>query len=323
VIYRDDRDRKHFLELLGEMQERFRVKIHAYSLMSNHWHGVLQTPDANLSAAMQWLHLSHASWFNARHNRVGPLWQGRFRDVPIEDGIWAYEVSLYVHLNAVCVDALGLGKRGKKAESAGLRLPSSEEVSRRLKELREYRWSSYRSYGGYEKGAEWLESAVLLARANQDESKQRRSYRQDVKERLSQGVEGLRKERLRDQVAIGSENFVKQVKVLAKGGGRETSGKRELRTRVTFEDVIAAVEEVKGEPWTEFAYKRGDWGRPLVMWAARRYCGLTLREIGERFDGVDYAAVSIALKRFEQAAAGNRRLRKRMKEAAELLIVET
>ena len=47
AIYADDRDREHFVGLLGEMHERFRVLIHAYSLMTNHWHGVLQTPDAN------------------------------------------------------------------------------------------------------------------------------------------------------------------------------------------------------------------------------------------------------------------------------------
>jgi len=98
-IFADDRDREHFVDLLAEARERFRLRIHAFSLMGNHWHSVLQTPDANLSAAMQWVHLSHAAWFNARHSRVGPLWQGRFRAIPIGDGAWAYEVSLYVHLN--------------------------------------------------------------------------------------------------------------------------------------------------------------------------------------------------------------------------------
>ena len=73
-ILLDERDRGHFLELLGEVHERYRFRIHAFALMTNHYHAIIQTPEANLSEGMQWLHLSHATWFNARHARVGPFW---------------------------------------------------------------------------------------------------------------------------------------------------------------------------------------------------------------------------------------------------------
>jgi len=323
VIYRDDRDRQHFVDLLGEVHERFRIRIHAYSLMSTHWHGVLQTPDANLSAAMQWLHLSHAAWYNARHDRIGPLWQGRFRATPIEDGLWAYEVSLYVHLNPVSTEEFGLGKQSKKTEAAGFREPSKEEVSNRLRQLREYGWSSYRSYGGYEKGPEWLETDILLGRASVKKENRRKKYRDDAKLRLSKGVDESKNEKLRDAVAIGGEHFVRRVKSLAKGGGREVAGKRELRRRLTFEEVVGAIEKLKGSAWTEIVSTRGDWGRPLAMWAARRYCGLTLREIGAHFDDLDYAAVSIALKRFEKRAATSHELRSQVNQLTQRLNVET
>ena len=107
-IFLDDRDRTHFLELLGEVHERYRFRIHAFALMRTHYHAIVQTPDANLSAGMQWLHLSHAAWFNARHAAAGPFWQGRFRSVPVEDGAWAYALSLYVHLNPLNIEAFGL-----------------------------------------------------------------------------------------------------------------------------------------------------------------------------------------------------------------------
>ena len=100
-IFADDRDRAHFLELLAEMHARYRIRIHGYVLMDSHYHDLLQTPDANLSEAMQWLHTSYAAWFNTRHQRVGPLWQGRFGAVPVENSAWAYELSLYIHLNPV------------------------------------------------------------------------------------------------------------------------------------------------------------------------------------------------------------------------------
>ncbi len=120
---------------------------------------------------MQWLHLSHAAWFNARQLRVGPLWQGRFGAVPVEDEGWAYAVSLYIHLNPVCTAAFGLGKRAKQMEAMGVGVASPEEVGRRLKALREYRWSSYRGYGGYALGPSWLQSGVLLALAHRVRSR--------------------------------------------------------------------------------------------------------------------------------------------------------
>ena len=323
AVFADDRDREHFVDLLAEAHERFRLRIHAYSLMGNHWHGVLQTPDANLSAAMQWLHLSHAAWFNARHNRVGPLWQGRFRAVPIEDVSWAHEVGLYVHLNPVCVEEFGLGKRAKKAERYGVRVPSREEVSRRMRSLREYPWSSYRAYGGYEQAPDWLTTETLLARAAEVCEKRHGAYRRDVRQRLAHGVAPSREERLRDAVAIGAAEFVRRIKVAAQGGNRETEGKRELRRLVTFQDVIAAVETLKGEPWEKTVVRHGDWGKPLAMWAARQYGGMTLREVGEQLGGMDYAAVGMAITRFIRKADADRKLQSRMKKLAQMLNVKT
>ena len=125
-----------------------------------------------------------------------------------------------------------------------------------------------------------------------------------------------------DAIAIGNERFVRNVKELAKGGGREVAGKRDLRRRVRFEEVVRAVERVRGESWAEMSVRRGNAGRPLVMWAARRFCGLTLREIGERLGGVDYAAVSMALKRFEEKASGNRQLKAQKRAVYSMLNVE-
>lgn len=323
VIFRDSRDRQHFLDLMGCLPERFRFRIHGFVLMDNHYHAIIQTPDANLSQGMQWLHLSHAAWFNARHDRVGPLWQGRFRDVPVENSAWAYELSLYIHLNVVSTEEFGFGKRKRKAERHGLRTPSKEEVTRRLAKLREYPWSSYRCYGGYEKGPPWLESQELLRRASRKAAARHKAYREDTQGLAAHGVEPSKREKLRDTVAIGSEEFSRKLRALAKGGVRETSGKRLLRRRVSLKDVIRAVEKIKGEKWSKFSGRHGDWGRPLVMCLARQYCGATLREIGEELGGMDYAAVSIALKRFEGKANKNRKLKQQKQLAVQMLNVET
>ena len=63
-IYRDDRDRRHFIELFVGWGEIFRMRLHAYVLMPNHYHLLVETPEANLSRAMQWLEVSYTVWFN-------------------------------------------------------------------------------------------------------------------------------------------------------------------------------------------------------------------------------------------------------------------
>src|SRR2546421_2102080 len=73
AIFRQDTDRIRLLELLSELPARFGVRLHAYVLMSNHDHLVMETPEANLSRATQWLNVSYSVWFNRRHRRSGHL----------------------------------------------------------------------------------------------------------------------------------------------------------------------------------------------------------------------------------------------------------
>ena len=73
AIFRQDGDRRHFVDLLGELVGRHRLVLHSYGLMENHYHLIVETPEANLSRAMQWLGVSYSTWFNRRHRRVGNL----------------------------------------------------------------------------------------------------------------------------------------------------------------------------------------------------------------------------------------------------------
>jgi len=77
-IFRDDPDHFHFLELLSQLGERYGARVHAYVLMGNHYHLLLETPAANLSRAMHWLNAGYCVWYNHRHRRCGHLLQGRF-----------------------------------------------------------------------------------------------------------------------------------------------------------------------------------------------------------------------------------------------------
>ena len=74
--------------------------------------------------------------------------------------------------------------------------------------------------------------------------------------------------------------------------------------------------------WTPQMMRRGDWAGPMYLWAGRRWCGCTLRELGAAVGGMNYAAVSIALKRFEQRCAGEEKIRNLQASLSEMLNVE-
>ena len=296
ALYGDDRDRRHFLELLEEMRNRYRVKVLAYVLMENHYHLMLETPEANLSRAIQWLNISYSVWFNRRYQEVGHVFQGRFKAIVVDGESWGLLLSEYVHLNPIRLKVLGQGKRERRVEGHGLgKAPDPEMVRRRLTKLRSYRWSSYRAYAGYGSAPEWLDREMLLARAGGAAK-----YRGYVEDRVRQGIEEHPWDQVKWGLVLGAESFAKEVrKRLA--GGREMPGKTELRQRCSFEKVVGVVERLSGEKWSEFRDRHGDKRRDLVLWVARRCTGLTLAELGQAAERLDYAAVTMAIRRFPSA----------------------
>ena len=139
AIFRDDQDRRHFLELLEAWVRRFGLRLHAYVLMDNHYHLLVETGSANLTQAMQWLGVGYAVWFNRRHRRVGHLFQGRYKAIVVEAEVAAWELSRYVHLNPVRVKRLGQDKRARELAVAGLSgAADSQQVRERMEKLRRY-----------------------------------------------------------------------------------------------------------------------------------------------------------------------------------------
>ena len=302
-IFSDDRDHGHFAELLEEMRERFRVGVMAYVCMGNHYHVMVRTPEANLSRAIQWLNISYSVWFNKRHEETGHVFQGRFKSIVVEGEAWGLELSHYVHLNPVRIKGLGQGKRQRAADHAGVsRSPTAEEVKRRLVKLRGYRWSSYRAYAGYCGRPEWLDMDVLLERAGGQAK-----YRETVEERIRQGEVEPPWAQVKLGIALGTVEFAKKVRAHLKSG-REMPEKRDLRRQVGFEDVVAVVERLTGERWSSFCERHGDKRRDMVLWVARRCTGLTLAELGRKAGGMDYAAVTMAVRRFPLSCKRNKTL---------------
>jgi putative transposase len=87
-IFMDARDRRHWLELLEESVAMFRLRVHAYVQMDNHFHLLAELGEPNLSRAMHWFNVSYTVWFNRRHDRVGPLYQDRYKALLVDPAGW-------------------------------------------------------------------------------------------------------------------------------------------------------------------------------------------------------------------------------------------
>ena len=111
-IFLDDADRELLLATLGQTCEKSGWQVHAYVPMPNHYHLVLETPEANLVAGMRWLQGTYTTRFNHRHRLCGHLFQGRYKALLIEAGARDHlqTVSRYVHLNPVRARLVGAGE---------------------------------------------------------------------------------------------------------------------------------------------------------------------------------------------------------------------
>src|SRR4051812_606910 len=98
IVLNDD-DRSHWWRLFERVALRCRWRIFAVALLDNHFHIYLQTPDPNLSVGMRDLNGGYASLFNQLHKRDGPLYQGRFKSILVENESHSWELSRYVHLD--------------------------------------------------------------------------------------------------------------------------------------------------------------------------------------------------------------------------------
>lgn len=133
--------------------------------MPNHYHLLLQTPEANLSQAIQWLNVSYGMWFNRKYRRVGPLFQGRFKAVLLEPDNALLAVSRYIHLNPVRTARFqGEPNTDISSGTASTVIAARQRIQERVEFLRRFPWSSYASVAGLRPAPLWLTVDEILSR---------------------------------------------------------------------------------------------------------------------------------------------------------------
>jgi putative transposase len=164
TVFRDGHDYEMFLDTLGEAATRCGWRVHAFCLMGNHYHLLLETLEPNLVSGMQWLQGTYTKRFNVRHKEWGHLFQGRYKALPVDgQGDYFSTVAAYIHLNPARIKGFDF-----------------EHTC-----LEEYVWSSYPGYLQTGKRPEWLcVERVLNGLGLNDTPAGRRNYRATVEWRI-------------------------------------------------------------------------------------------------------------------------------------------
>jgi len=183
-IFKSQRDREKFLEYLDSATTRYGAVIHAYCLMSNHYHLLLETPGGNLSEIMRHINGAYTTYFNVKRKRAGHLLQGRYKAILVEADEYLVELSRYIHLNPVRV---GIIERPEQ-----------------------YPWSSYLSYTGHSKPPAWLRPGFILGCFAKQIDDARKRYRTFVEDRLGKEYDSPLKKSIGTSI-LGSVAFVEEI----------------------------------------------------------------------------------------------------------------
>ena len=288
-IFKDAADRQSFLETLGEACEKTGWRIHAYVLMGNHYHLLVETPEANLVAGMKWLQGTYTQRFNSRHKVFGHLFQGRYKAV-IVDGTeedYFQVVSTYIHLNPARAKLIRVGQE----------------------RLKRYRWSSYPGYlNRAGKRPIWLRTDEVMGSLGLG-PKDLKGYETYIEGRVLELASAAgRKEAdlewkaLRRGWYVGGGSFLSRLENYldgvvegrqreshsgeAKAAHDEAAGERDLKRALSA--LGLSEEMMKGLP------KNAPEKRVLAWWLRRRTT-VSLRWLGERLGMGHYTRVSQAI----------------------------
>ncbi len=252
AIFEDDGDRRSWLDVLSAVLEQFGWLCHAYCLMGNHYHLMLETPSPSLSRGMRQLNGLYTQRFNRRHGRVGHLFQGRFHSVIVDREGYLLELCRYVVLNPV---RAALAARAE-----------------------DWTWSSYRATAGFAPGPPWLSTTWVLEHFGSEPGRARARYRDFVRAGLGQPSPWGA---LRGEPILGSRRFLERLApaLAPHASAVELPKRQRLPHRAPLNEVLAPC---------ELATKAS---RDRAIRRAFQDEQYTLAEIGRQV-GLHYATVS-------------------------------
>ena len=247
AVFKSRRDREQFLSYLESATERYGATIHAYCLMDNHYHLLVETPLGNLSKIMRHINSAYTLYFNTKRMRSGHLFQGRYKAILVDADVYLKELSRYIHMNPV---------RAGIAENPN-----------------EYEWSSCRYYTHKGKSPEWLYRDFIFSCFAKKPATAMKKYRAFIQAAIGADCQSPLSGRLH-AVILGSREFVDEIKedfLKNRKPDRDLPDLKSLPVRIGLTEIEKAVDrEVSDEKLA----------RQVKLYFGHRYSGLKLREIG-------------------------------------------
>ena len=209
-IFRSDKDRSVFLQLLGTVIERFHWLCHAWCFMDNHYHLVIETPEGNLSRGMRQLNGIYTQKYNGKYHKTGHIFQGRFKAILVDKDSYLLELCRYVALNPVRAHMI------EKPE--------------------DFRWSSYRSTAGFDKAPPFLVVDWLLAQFSSNRKRAESLYREFVLKGITQEAPWRE---LKGQIFLGDSQFIQRIKTSLPHDFREIPRSQRFAERPPLSDLAS------------------------------------------------------------------------------------
>ncbi len=282
-IFYTPRDYELFLKTLGEALERYDLRLLAYVLMPNHYHLYLETPQGNLSQAMGWFQTTFTIRYNRCKNRVGHLFQGRYKAHLVEDDHYGMDLICYIHLNPIH------RRRKGRLEQVGS-----------WEQLQGFEWSSHLCYTGSQNTNKVPLNYDCLRFWGQGKAAGMRGYLKYMRQLVLKAETPDPLSEVREGLLIGSENFVeKMIEMISGKSGVEES---RVETRWEQEDREQLVRSVVA----------GCEDQKLKIWALLRFGGVSQVQLAREWGYRDGSGVHYVARRLEKLAESDHALEKQM-----------
>ena len=294
-IFISDRDKKRFLAYLDSAHAACNAIIHAYILMPNHYHLILETPRGNLSKIMHYLNTSYAAYFNTSQKRTGPLYQGRFKAILVQQDEYLHHLSGYIHLNPV---------------KAGIANTPDE-----------YNWSSYRYFISKNNPPRWLNTNFILSMFNNDTAKAKKLYKQFVLDDTGADEDIIKTDTIKGCI-LGNKEFFESIKAkfIDKEEDPEIPILKELKYKK--EPSLNHIKHIVEEKIKDNKRLR----RRLSIYLSRKFTQKTLNQIARFYGKITDTGITQAFKRTQIARDKDTNLNKLLsglEEKMNLSSVET
>ena len=305
-LFVDDKDRWRFIDSLADRVERYDIRLYLFVCMTNHFHLVMETPEANCSKFMQSLSTAYTVYYNLRHRRHGHLLDGRYKAKLVEGDDYLLALSRYVHLNPVRVGGM-----------------EDKPISERIKQLKEYPWGTYQSYIGRRKAFDFVDYAPILAEMSGKRRDSGKRYREFVETGLAESDDEIKMALELSPRSIGSDGFRtwidKLYQELVESHGRpEDAAFRRITEPLSADKVLSILAEVLKVPVEEFSRRRRDSAlRGMAGQFLVRYAGLTQREAAAKMGDVSGGAVGRQMRKLRTLLKNGRNVRRLVARAGE------